>query len=343
MWIWGVFLIIGAASALLVGPGAIYAMWARRRWPANGQMMRTGPYQLHVRTSAGEGTGERTGEGHGSGDGGPGPDAAHDRGARDSVVLLHGAAANSLSLITPLAEHLCAHADVWAIDRPGHGHSRAHGLSRRDRLAGHAAATASFLRSQQLGPTVIVAHSYGAAVALRVALDYPSLVKGLVLLAPASTAYVGPVSWYNYAAAWPVIGRIVSHGLAPLFGPPRLRAAVTAAFSPDTPPQNYAQDVGAGLLFAPRAFHANALDLSRVNRELAVQQLRYPTISCPTAIIAGPDDTVVYTHRHAEALATQIPHARLCLLPASGHLPHHHAPELIGEHVRALLDEEPIQ
>jgi pimeloyl-ACP methyl ester carboxylesterase len=74
---------------------------------------------------------------------------------------------------------------VYAVDRPGYGYS---GFGRPEpSIAKQAEMIRPILDSLQRAkhPIIIVAGSYGASVACRIAMDYPELVDGLVLTGPA--------------------------------------------------------------------------------------------------------------------------------------------------------------
>ena len=84
-----------------------------------------------------------------------------------------------------------------------------------------------------------------------------------------------------------------------------------------------------------QAWKANADDMANVNRHLAAQEDRYEEIEHPAVLIAGTEDTVVATDRHAVPVSQTMPNAALVLIEGAGHNPHHaHA----GRVVRALED-----
>jgi pimeloyl-ACP methyl ester carboxylesterase len=295
-------LVLGAA-----GYGAVYAGVAARRWPATGRLVETEAGPLHV-VEAGEGR---------------------------PVVLVHGAAANNRELRSTLEAPLVAAGfRVIALDRQGFGGSPP--LRSRRRLAGHARAVAALIDALWLDRPIVVGHSYGGAVALRLALDRPGLAGGYVLLGPATHGDVGPVAWHNHAGAAPAVGWLMAYVVTPIAGPFLVRGGLGSTFSPQPAPPGHAEATGVGLLFRPVSFAANALDLDRVNPELRAQQDRYGEIADPVVFIAGDSDRTVLTARHSERAAAAIQGARLAVLPRVGHMPHHAAPELIVEHVRGL-------
>lgn len=295
------------ALALSIGYGAGYAAVVTREFPPEGRMLETAAGPIHV-VEAGEGR---------------------------AVLLVHGASASNRelrsALETPLVE---AGFRVIAMDRPGFGWSPA--FSGRDRLEGHARAVAAVIEAIGLEKPIVIGHSYGGAVALRLALDRPGLAGGYVLLGSATHGDVGPVAWFNHVGATPVAGWLFAHSIVPLVGPIIGRPGVISAFAPAEAPQGHYKATAVGLVFRPSTFLANSHDLERVNPELLAQQDRYGEITDPVAIVAGEDDHTVLTARHSERTAAAIVGSRLSLLPGVGHMPHHAAPELIVEHVRAM-------
>jgi pimeloyl-ACP methyl ester carboxylesterase len=305
------------AVALGLAYGAGYGAWASRRWPAEGRILDTAAGPVHV-VEAGPVDGR-------------------------AVLLIHGAAANSREPRSALEAPLVAAGfRVVAMDRPGFGASPPfadRALVAEGRLAAHARVAAAAIEALDLRRPIVVGHSYGGAVALRLALDRPGLAGGYLLLAPATHGDVGPVAWYNHVGASPAAGWLFARAVAPAAGPIVARGGLGAVFAPQAAPEDHAETTGVGLLFRPRSFRENALDLAPVNAELCAQQVRYGEIADPVAIVAGEEDVTVLTARHAERTAALIPGSRLALLPGVGHMPHHAQPELIVEHIRALAEE----
>ena len=250
------------------------------------------------------------------------------------VLMIHGASANAREFTWTLAPALEQDFRVLMADRPGHGHSRR--PPRADTLAVQAAQMAGVLEKLVPGEkAVVVGHSFGGAVALRLALDRPELVKGLVLLAPVTHDWGGDGhAWYNRLAASRVTGPVFSQ-LVPLVGPRQVGAGIGGVFNPSPAPEGYFEKSGIGLLFRPPAFRANARDVRVLDRELAAQSQRYGELILPIVVFSGSKDTVITPAKHTARLKKQAA-VDLVILPDEGHMPHHRHGADVVDAIRRL-------
>ena len=92
------------------------------------------------------------------------------------VVMLHGITDSWRSFESVMA-HLPATLRVFALSQRGHGESDRPGRYRTRDFAGDAAA---FIEALGLGPALVVGHSMGSVNAMRLAIDRPDLLRGLV-------------------------------------------------------------------------------------------------------------------------------------------------------------------
>jgi len=251
------------------------------------------------------------------------------------VLLIHGASANLLELWGPLADEFSPLHHVIAFDRPGYGYSarpRRNGHS----LAYQAQCAARVLEATGEGPALVVAHSLGAAVSLRLALDFPHLVSALVLIAPACNPYPGKPAWWARLSATPLLGDIFCGLIVPWVGPMVSGSSVANNFWPSPTPVNYVEQAGVPLIFRPRAFRASALDVCATKREFAAQQPRYAELFTPTVVVTGEKDKVVSPKRHARALVADLPAAELVIAPEAGHMPHRLRTDLVVAAIRRV-------
>ena len=134
-------------------------------------------------------------------------------GPRDAagppIVMLHGASSN-LRAMQPLGERIAKTRRVILIDRPGHG------WSTRERVEDSTPAIQGRMIVETLtrlgvDRAIVVAHSWAGALALRIALDHPDRVAGLVLLAPVAYPWRGGAGRYNDVISTPLIGPLLAH------------------------------------------------------------------------------------------------------------------------------------
>lgn len=295
------------AGALLYASAR--SAWATQRWPSLGRWVVTPHGRLHVIEGGGSAT------------------------ETAPILLLHGASANAREWLTSITPRL-GNRRWAALDRPGLGHSDA--LPGHTTLAVQANAARTVLDALNMPRVIVVAHSLGCATALRLALDFPDRVAGLVLCAPASHPYPGDNVWHVQAAAHPVLGPIFAWLAVPIFGPPAGPDGVRYNFSPAPAPADYAARTGLGLLFRPWTFRANACQVRATNAEFSAQSQRYSAITAPTWILTADRDRVVSPKLHAEPLARAIPNANLVVLPGAGHMPHQVYPEAVIDAITHL-------
>lgn len=250
------------------------------------------------------------------------------------LFLIHGAATAMPDLILPIEAISAGAHHIAAYDRPGLGYSerpaRAHELKVQA-----ACAAAALEQTGDGGPALVIGHSLGAAVALRLAHERPDLVRGLLLLAPASHPFPGKTVWWSRVAANPLFGPLFCAALIPLFGPPSLPGALKRVFFPAKPPPDYAERIGLKLIFRPRPFRASALDVAATKREFARQMQFYAELLTPAIIITSDVDKVVSPRIHARALAFDMG-AELVTAPGAGHAPHATRPDLIEAAIARL-------
>jgi pimeloyl-ACP methyl ester carboxylesterase len=196
-----------------------------------------------------------------------------------------------------------------------------------DTLAKQAAVAAGVIEQLGLEKPVVVAHSWGGAVALRLALDRPDLVSGLVLIAPVAYEWPGGVSWHFHWSSNPLVGGLFNNVLAQPFAGGAVKQGMADSFSPNQPPPGWLEAAEVALAAKPGPLRANGEDMVAAKREVTAQQARYPEIRIPVAILVGDGDTVVSPAIHSLQLAKTLPNARIEVLRGVGHLPQEIAPE----------------
>jgi pimeloyl-ACP methyl ester carboxylesterase len=250
------------------------------------------------------------------------------------IVLIHGAGCN-LEDMRVLGEQLAARHRVILIDRPGMGWSK-----RKTRDGSAPQFQAAILREvlDRLGiaRAMIVGHSWGGALAVSFALDYPDRTAALILLGSPLYPLAHPTTLLYALFAMPIVGWIYARTLALPLGLPFVGLALGSAFLPQLPPRDYLKRSAALLLLRPSTFLANARDMADLKRNLEPQPSRYPDLSVPTLVMSGASDFVVAPAFHAVPFAAAVPHAKLVILPGIGHMLHHAATERVLAEIEGL-------
>ncbi|MBK7877775.1 MAG: alpha/beta hydrolase [Planctomycetes bacterium] len=296
----GLLLFGGVWTAMLVHD-------AERRYPATGSFVRAGEARLHVL----------------------------DRGSGPAIVLVHGAFGGAADWDPTVIDALAARHRVLAFDRPGHGHSDA-----LERCDGDPREQARVLieawRALGVQRPTVAGFSYGATVALAIALEARDDVGALVTINGAIHSWGGtPEPAYDLAAV-PALGWVFTHTwatpLASLVAP----TSVRRAFAPLDVPSTFDRSPVA-LAIRPRNFAANAADIDALDPFLREQERRYRELALPLVVVVAEGDLVTTPSIHSHALASEVPGAELVSVPGAGHqLPYTHASVVVDAIERAV-------
>jgi len=250
------------------------------------------------------------------------------------IVLIHGAGCNLEDMRLALGERLRGRRLIF-IDRPGHGWSERRGVDGSS-PAYQAAMIRDVLDRLGVSRAILVGHSWGGALALRFALDYPQHVSGLVILAPPLYPFPRRLTWFYDVMATPFIGPLIAYTLLLPVGALFIGFGFCGAFFPQWPPRHYLKRAGTLLSLRPRTFLANSRDIAHLQRNLPSQVARYTTLATPAVVMTGDRDLIVAPDRHAFAFARAVPGAKLIVLPGIGHMLHHAAAEQVVAEIERL-------
>lgn len=247
-------------------------------------------------------------------------------GSGPVLLLLHGTGAGTHSwraLLPLLAENFT----VIAADLPGHGFTSGRptgGLS----MPSMARAVADLLGALDMTPSLIIGHSAGAAIAVRMALDGLVSPAGIIGLNPALMPFPGIA-----ARLFPTLARMLFvNPFAPhiFAGIARQQGEVGRFLKRSTGSRIDA--AGADQyqrLFATPAHCAGAItmmadwDLDALERDL-------PKLAVPLLLVHGAGDAMIPLSA-AQAAAALVPGARVETLGGLGHLAHEEAPDQVAE------------
>lgn len=238
------------------------------------------------------------------------------KGAGRPVVLIHGNPGSCQDwsrLYGPISANYCA----FAFDRPGHGHSDRPN-HRPITVEVQAEMLHAALGQLDVEKPILVGHSWGGALALAYALQFPDQLAGAVLLAPAAFESDDGVSFLSKAPGWPVIGDVLNFLFTPLLAAWLVRTDIAKAFAPDRVPKNYLRHVLAEWT-RPRKVKWYSVDDALLNDSLMTFTSRYSEIRVPTVILTGDSDLIVPAQENAYRLHEALPHSELVVLKKTGH------------------------
>ena len=162
-----------------------------------------------------------------------------ERGAGSPIVLLHGNAVNAEDfVVSGLVHRIAQRHRVIAFDRPGFGYSE----RPRDRLWNAAAQAQVVHRALErigIDEAVVLGHSWGALVALELALRAPAAVRKLVLVSGyyfptlrADVAFAAP-------PAVPLVGDVLRYTVSAVAARLMIDKTVKAMFAPQPVPDAF--------------------------------------------------------------------------------------------------------
>lgn len=119
------------------------------------------------------------------------------------ILFIHGSPGGWSGYIDYLRSPLLAEsARLVSVDRAGYGESNPGRPA--PSLAEQAGLLAPILLNEKR-PVILVGHSYGGPVAVRLAMDYPELVAGMVLIAASVDPELEEWRWFNQVAEWRLV------------------------------------------------------------------------------------------------------------------------------------------
>lgn len=125
------------------------------------------------------------------------------------VMFVHGSPGSLSAFIDFLGDSvLLSQAQLISVDRPGFG--AANFGNAEPSLQKQAALIKSVIeKNKNNRPVLLVGHSLGGPLIARVAMDYPALVDGLIMVAPSIDPALEPKEWFRAPLATPFLSWIL--------------------------------------------------------------------------------------------------------------------------------------
>jgi pimeloyl-ACP methyl ester carboxylesterase len=235
------------------------------------------------------------------------------------LVMFHGNGSMIQDLIiSGLVDQFAKRYRVVCFDRPGFGYSQ----RPRTRIWTATSQAALFAKVlDQLGARdpVVLGHSWGALVAVAIALQEHYPVRGLVL----ASGYYFPTPrwdfWLMSGPAVPVLGDLMRYTVAPLVSWAIMPALLQKLFAPRSVPSNFKDLFPVSLMLRPKQLRAAAEESALLLPEAMRLQSLYSGIRCPVHIVHGTGDQLIEPEQ-ARRLHQVIGRSDLHLVNDAGHM-----------------------
>lgn len=260
-----------------------------------------------------------------------------ERGSGEPLVLLHGNGSmiedfESSGLIELAAKNF----RVIVFDRPGFGHS-----DRPRNVVWTPDAQAALIRHAlerlNISNAIVLGHSWGASVAVALALNYPDLVRGLVL----ASGYYYPTARPDVIAmgmpALPLIGDILSNTLSPLISRAIWPLMLAKIFGPRSVPKKFGA-FPKEMALRPSQIRASAAEAALMIPDAFRMRKQYAQLKMPVVIIAGVDDRLIDIDTQSARLHSDISQSRFHRIAGNGHMIQQTATDRVMSAIREVAD-----
>ena len=242
-----------------------------------------------------------------------------ERGSGEALILLHGNGSmiqdfESSGLIDLAAKHY----RVIVIDRPGFGHS-----DRPRNVVWTPDVQAELIRGAlkrlNVSNALVLGHSWGASVAVALALKYPTLVRGLIL----ASGYYYPTARPDVIAmgmpALPLIGDVLSYTVSPLISRAVWPLMMAKIFGPNSVPDKFGA-FPKEMALRPSQIRASAAESALMIPDAFFLRNQYADLKMPVVIIAGDQDRLIDTDTQSARLHSDVGQSRFHRVAENGHM-----------------------
>ncbi len=246
-----------------------------------------------------------------------------ERGHGEPLVLLHGNGSMIQDFASSgLLDKASERHRVIVFDRPGFGYSERPRLTvwTPDRQADLIRAALEMIGVSR---AIVLGHSWGASVAIALALKAPQLVSRLVLV----SGYYYPTARSDVLLSWqatPIIGDIMSHTVWPILARAMWPVLLNKIFGPSVVPQKFS-GFPKEMAFRPSQLRASAAESALMVPGAFAKRKDYAALKMPIAIVAGQEDKVVDTETQSGRLHRDILQSTMHRLAGVGHMAHQSA------------------
>jgi pimeloyl-ACP methyl ester carboxylesterase len=184
---------------------------------------------------------------------------------------------------------------------------------------------------------VVVGHSWGAIVAMAMAVRYEADIAGVVALSGYYFWTFRPDVLLAGVGALPIIGDILRYTVSPLLNWLTMPLVKRALFSPGPVPVRFDAEFSTAMAIRPSQIRATSEDGALMIPGALALRDQYKDLRLPVVIMAGEGDKVVFKRR-AEQLKAAVNGGVLYVVQGAGHMVHYQATRQVVEAVEAVVE-----
>jgi pimeloyl-ACP methyl ester carboxylesterase len=231
---------------------------------------------------------------------------------KDSLVFIHGAGGNWTSWYLQ-RNHFSQAFNCFIMELPGHGGAPGQGARE---IKGYALWIKGALDELEVANPFVIGHSMGGIITMDLALRFPALAKGLVLVSTGARLRVSP--------------RILD-GIKKDFIE-AVELICKLSFAKDVPEEMMRLAIAEMMKNSPDVLHGDFLACDRFDIMDEVQAINNPTL-----VICGDQDALTPI-KYSRYLADKIPGALLEIVKGAGHMVMLEQPGEFNKKVEAFLN-----
>jgi len=228
------------------------------------------------------------------------------------LIMIHGSLCRHR--LWDLQQSLTKRAQLVLLDLPGHGDSEpldgSISVSRFSRII------AKLMHRLKLRSVVPVGHSLGGAIAIQLALDYPQLLSGLVLIGTGAKLGVLPA---------------ILEGLRTQYKAGIELTIGQLGFAPHADPKLVEWSKAECLYCDPSIGYADFVACNEFDVRNRIHEIKVPTL-----VLFGEEDQLTPI-KWAHFLADKIPKAKLTIIQQAGHMVMLEQPENVNAAISSFL------
>ena len=242
-----------------------------------------------------------------------------ERGTGQPLVLLHGNGSmiqdfESAGLIDLAARNY----RVIVFDRPGFGHT-----PRPRNVIWSPEAQADLFRKAlvrlNVQQAIVLGHSWGASVAIALAVRHPAFVKAPVL----ASGYYFPTARADVVLqsgpAIPGLGDIFAYTLSPILSRLLWPAMLRKMFGPRAVPHKF-EGFPKEMAVRPSQIRASAAEAAMMIPAAFHSSKSYGELTLPVVIVAGGDDRLIDIDEQSGRLHSEVRQSKMYRIAGAGHM-----------------------